>query len=403
MKTDVSRSWIVTMTIASKNWGGLILLPFILLVAVPARGADYSDGGTHTISGADSNVAISNGTTVNVVPGATITGVDIDPFNGLPAMTVDGTSVLNVTGGSITGGHGSYQGSAGLRAGGQIDISGGSFVGGSATTFLENRFAGPAADISGFQSLSISGGNFTGGLGWNAGAGMRIGSYLSTAFISGGDFYGGDSPDGHLYGDGLAIYNRPAASWSAVISGGNFHGGWGPPPLQHPGLHLVNAAVDATGGDAGATLLDGSIMNVSDGFNAGALIMYGNSILTLNSGYINFPDFHDTSVLNMNGGFMTGGGWFYDNSVVNVRGGHFGRLDSPNLASQQAILNVYGRGLTYQNNELHGILEDGTPLDATIWLYDNAVINLYQVPEPSSFVLAAVGLIGLVVRRRRKR
>lgn len=361
-------------------FGGGLLLFLIAAVNHPAYATSYNDGGTHTISGADSDVGISNGTTVNVVPGAAITGFSNDPFAHTAITVNDSASVLNVSGGSIRGGDGSYIGGSGLDASdGHFDFSGGTFVGGSSSGFFAYRTGGQGAEIRTFQSLSVSGGTFTGGLGWPAGSGMRLGTsgLQSTAYVSGGDFYSGDSPYGYAFGDGLAIYNRPADSWSAVISGGIFHGGWGPGTLGQPGLHLVNATVDATGGQSYATLLQvDSVMNISVGFYAGALKMYDHSIVTLNSGYIDFPDFHDTSVLKLNGGYMTGGGYVSDNPVVNLRGGHFGRLDSPESLSQQAVLNVYGTALTYQNNKLHGILQDGTPVDATIWLYDGAVINL---------------------------
>ena len=91
--------------------GAASLIGLLILAAgQPAQATTYSDGGTHTVSGADSNDVVSNGTTVNVVPGATVTGMNMDPggFNGI---TVSGsTSALNVSGGSITGGNGSHGG-----------------------------------------------------------------------------------------------------------------------------------------------------------------------------------------------------------------------------------------------------------------------------------------------------
>ncbi len=385
--------------------GGSLL--FVLAMGVadrPALATPYDDGGTHTIAGADSDVVISNGTTVNVVSGANVMGMNNDPFAG-PAISMSGSvSTLNVSGGSIAGGDGSYVGGSAVDAAdGHFNFSGGSFLGGSSSGFFAYRIGGQGADIRSFQSLTVSGGTFTGGLGWPAGSGMRIGTsgMQATAYISGGDFSSGDSPYGYSFGDGLGIYNRPASGWSAVISGGTFHGGWGTP--LHAGLHLANATVDATAGNAGATLLDSdSFIRISNTFYAGALMMYGSSHATLDGGYVDWPDFHDNSILDMNGGFMTAGGNVQDNAVVNVRGGHFGRLDSPDVFSQHSVLNVYGTGLTYQDNELHGFLQDGTPVDATIWLYDNAVINLFQVPEPSSAALAAIGLISLLALRHRR-
>ena len=160
--------------------GGLVLAA-VVAANRSAYATLYNDGGVHTIAGADSDVVISSGTTVNVVPGATVAGMSIDPFGHNAIVVNDSASVLNVTGGSITGGNGSYTGGSGLvGSDGHFDISGGSFTGGSSSVGIMNRPGGQGADIGNFQSLVISGGSFTGGVGTEAGAGLRIGYGSST-------------------------------------------------------------------------------------------------------------------------------------------------------------------------------------------------------------------------------
>ncbi|MBX7165078.1 MAG: hypothetical protein K1X74_01895 [Pirellulales bacterium] len=335
-----------------------------------------------------------------MVTGAAITAPDVDPF-APNAMSLTGpTSVLNVSGGTIAGGSGSYAGGSGLVAdGGQISISGGNFIGGDSSGFFAYRYGGFGADIYSFTSLHVSGGNFSGGIGWPGGDGMRIGLYgaSNTAYISGGNFYPGNSPYGYVFGNGLSIYNTQ----HAVITGGGFYGGWNPTNRSGFGLHAANSSVDANGGYAGATLLEaGAVLHVN-GAAIGPLAMFDNAIATIKSGYVDWPDFHDSAVVNMKGGYMTGGGFIADNAVVNVRGGHFGRLDSPSDLTQNAVLNVYGMGLSFENDLLQGTLQDGTPVEAWLRVYDSATIHLFEVPEPSGFVLALAGLLGLAWFRRR--
>jgi hypothetical protein len=136
----------------------------------PAYATEYNDGGTHTISGPDTDVVITNGTTVNIVPGASITpALQYDPFGGNAVDVSSGS--LNVTGGSMTGGSSKF-GGAGLSAGrGYFDISGGTFQGGSGAGNVPpigngRDIAGAGASFGAWNTLSISGGNFFGGVGW---------------------------------------------------------------------------------------------------------------------------------------------------------------------------------------------------------------------------------------------
>jgi hypothetical protein len=76
------------------------------------------------------------------------------------------------------------------------------------------------------------------------------------------------------------------------------------------------------------------------------------------------------------------------------------------------VLNVFGTGLALElvNGPLfdywllHGTLQDGTPIaePAIILRFDNSVVNLHEIPEPSGVVLAGLGFAGIVVWRRRR-
>ena len=59
------------MTIhASKSCGALLVCLLAFAGGRPSHATIYNDGGTHTISGPDSDVSIGSGTTVNIVTGA---------------------------------------------------------------------------------------------------------------------------------------------------------------------------------------------------------------------------------------------------------------------------------------------------------------------------------------------
>src|SRR5262245_22483095 len=89
-------------------------IPGVFLIAVlAARTATatvtYSDGGMHAVNSSSPDIRLSKGTTLNVGPGAVITG-PTGP-QGAPDITLDAISTLDgsgnhihVTGGSISGG-----------------------------------------------------------------------------------------------------------------------------------------------------------------------------------------------------------------------------------------------------------------------------------------------------------
>jgi hypothetical protein len=84
--------------------------------------------------------------------------------------------------------------------------------------------------------------------------------------------------------------------------------------------------------------------------------------------------------------------------VVNLYGGTFeGSLQ----AVDSSTFNVYGTGLTFVGDRLVGTLADGTPIDLVARHRER--FNIYEVPEPSTVTLAALGLLSLTVFRRRRK
>lgn len=160
----------------------------------------YDDGGTHDVDSPSDGIFVTNGTTVNVLPGAII----MPPVTGKGATVMNG-STLNVSGGRIEG-VGTLSGNIpnpALQANhSTINISGGELIGSTAAA------PGRAVQIS-HCDLVISGGALLGTTSWSGSQGSALGIFgTTTATISGGLFNGG------LFSDGGTL----------IISGGEFRG-----------------------------------------------------------------------------------------------------------------------------------------------------------------------------------
>jgi hypothetical protein len=403
-----------------KTFNSIVVRGLVLAVVVaanlPAYATTYNDGGVHTISGADSDVVISNGTTVNVVPGATVSGTSIDPVASSAITVADVSSFLNVTGGSITGGNASHHGGSGLSAsGGHFDISGGSFVGGFGSGMFINETGGNGAafDFQSQPSLSITGGSFTGGAGFVGGDGLRLSSTTTSgpAFVSGGTFTGGQT--NNFAGGGSPGYDLHAIGPVIVnVSGGEFTGNMSFAVLGDSSI------INVSGGqfDNRVDLINQGVVNVSGGQfnNGGRLNLHDNSVANVSGGTISRIALMNSSIANVNGGQLTDQFTLVDTSVMNLTGGHILPTflpPTPTFAmAQSSVLNVFGTDLALQNVggsfwNLQGTLQDGTPIPANtkVKLLDNAVVNLHQISEPASITLAALILLGLTCWSWRRR
>jgi hypothetical protein len=201
----------------------------------PAVTITFNDGQAHTINTAmpDTNVVVSNGSKLTIATGAAI----LAPSGNFDSIGVIGTGVgttLVATGGVVTGG---------------------------STTFTSAR-GSAALSVSPDITLNISGGTFTGGSGPSGGEGLFVAIPGSgsppagTRTISGGTFVGGDSTDpvAGFPGDGAAL------SHSATITGGTFVSGTGGVSTAIP-IALYTS------------LAPGEVITVSGGLYEGALIL----------------------------------------------------------------------------------------------------------------------------------
>lgn len=401
-----NRSCSVSFNVGLSNLvgAGFLCVTLLLLARGEALGTDYNDGGIHTISGAESELKISNSTTVNIAPGAVVTGPDAEPAAHYAIEVFDSGSTLNVTGGMIEGGHGSRAGGFGILGhNGHFDISNANVLGGDADGFSESVTGADAIYIQDFQSFSISSGNFTGGASDNGG-GDALHIYAptpKTAYISGGTFLGGIG--GQESGGETGRDLRVSGSTIVELSDGQFTGylstfedssvvNLSGGQFANQGIELRDqATLNMSGGEAYITLNDDAQVTMTDG-NAMGFTIFDGAFVSMSGGELSV-----TTVLEQQGEMTVTGG------LLSTSAETFVMYDS-------SVLNVYGYGLTLESFGgpywyLQGTLADGTEISeysGTMLRFGNdTIVNLYEVPEPSSLVLAALACsIMLVVGRR---
>ena len=142
---------------------------------------------------------------------------------------------------------------------------------------------------------------------------------------------------------------------------------------------------------------DNGVLNVHD--FSGVFRMHDSSVAQVSGGNGDFALYND-SVANVSGGTW-GTNELYDNSIVNLTGGQLGYMEAYAMFDN-SVLNVFGTGLSLEHDSgaywnLRGTLADGTQIPdfKPIVIFDNAVVNLYEIPEPSTLIFAAFGFAGL--------
>ena len=119
---------------------------------------------------------------------------------------------------------------------------------------------------------------------------------------------------------------------------------------------------------------------------------------------------YDSCVMNVYGGDMLEGGVeAYDNSRVSISGGLIESLRAGRTSGEHtSLITIAGNGFNYPYGEipdsagtLTGTLANGDPINAPFEIYSDASIVL--VPEPSTFILLAMGALGLAAYAWRRR
>jgi len=93
----------------------------------------------------------------------------------------------------------------------------------------------------------------------------------------------------------------------------------------------------------------------------------------------------------------------YGGSVDEVTGGTVYMFDGPFVGYDDAAFSIFGRNLLFDGSTITGVLEDGSPINVSVQLFDRATVRLVAVPEPGGAALLVLGLVGLGVTGRRIR
>jgi hypothetical protein len=166
-------------------------LGIVLSVGEARADITYSDGGTYTVSSPlpVENVVLSNGTTLNLAAGGSVSGADADaPAINAYALSAS-YSTVNLNGGSVTGGNASNYAFGINATNSTVNVNSGTITGGTAPF---------SYGIGGSSStVNVYGGNVEGGS--TNGFGPAISCGLSTVNVYGGNisgYPGSDSIDG---------------------------------------------------------------------------------------------------------------------------------------------------------------------------------------------------------------
>ncbi len=157
-----------------------------------------------------------------------------------------------------------------------------------------------------------------------------------------------------------------------------------------------NSTVTVSGGSIWDDLdaWDDSTVNVTGGTIGDDLEAWNDSTVTVSGGtFGGILHARDNSTTNVSGGTIGSYLELYEDSEVTI----FGTFDIFGYGD-------YGVGNWTNGTTLTGTLEDGTPFNNDVHIYDSATVTLAApVPEPSSLVLGAIGALGLFGYSRRRR
>ena len=238
------------------------------LISISARAdTTYNDGGIHNISTImqPGKVHLDNRTTVNILPGGSITGGFEQWAYGIESYF----SSVNVSGGSVKGGTvvGEFGWAEGIYAShGEINIYSGSVTGGT----LPSIDAGWAHGITATNStINIFGGSVTGGIGqYPEGYAEGISSGYSTINVFGGNIAGIGVSSGTLNINGGSIDDDITILDSIVnIYGGDINNSIhvydrSSVNIYGSGFNYALGLINDASGVLTGTLADGTLLNL---------------------------------------------------------------------------------------------------------------------------------------------
>ena len=145
----------------------------------------------------------------------------------------------------------------------------------------------------------------------------------------------------------------------------------------------------------------GTTVNVVPGASFDDLYVYESSMVNVSGGVFDELRSYDSTLVDISGGnfdLLAAAG----SSQIDVTGGNFAEV----WAHEASQWDIYGFNLALSSptgGTLTGTLLDGTTVNVPVSLLHDAVINLHNIPEPSSLVLLSAGMLGLLVFTRRRR
>lgn len=151
------------------------------------------------------------------------------------------------------------------------------------------------------------------------------------------------------------------------------------------------------GGDIGHDLetYDLCIVNMSGGEVSNDVRLFDGSTMNLSGGYVQETiDVHGSSKLYFSGGEIFDSLTCHEFGTAHVSGGTiYGDLGTHLRVRDSGTIHVYGYGLAMADQWLTGSLADGSSISIPTEIFDNGQILLHEVPEPSTAVLAGLGLL----------
>ena len=178
---------------------------------------------------------------------------------------------------------------------------------------MSGRPGGDGAGFTGYQSLTISNGSFTGGTGFTGegGFGLHISGGATPANVSGGTF-SGDGSGGSLHVNGTGVVNLSGGQFNALM-------------LQDDGS-VVNVSGGSTYSAPSSTgrwdLHESSQVNVTGGnLSSVSFNLFDNAHANVSSGTVGQLNLNNTLTATISGGILHDEITLLDNSSLNWTGG----------------------------------------------------------------------------------